>query len=556
MTVKEAARRRDFTINAMAVDLNTGQVLDPFGGLSDAQRGILRATDPRLFLQDPIRGLRGMQLLARKARKVDPATKQLIRQLAPLYSMVAKERVQEEFNKLLLKARKPSIGLHLLRQTGGLEWFPELAAQINAPQRPDYHAEGDVWTHMLLTVNQAARIRHCLPEEDRLAFMYAAMLHDIGKPLSTRLERAPPELYLTAYGHDKEGRVPAEAFMRRLTNDKNLITKVVGMVGLHMQPHHLARGDAKQAAYIRLAKKAEAEGIRLDMLGYLALADKAGSVGLGYVKIDPETCRPVKDATKEQIFTYAERFAKEENLLQPVVMGRDLRDAGLIPGREFTPALKAAFEAQTDHPRWRKKRLLALAVKEAKRLGAKSQTKKNPRSRWNSNDKQQVGVGAWVAGIKLDPRGRYHFSRTPIPAYYGTTRQEPDVKPKGLWYSCGDAWLDFAHMSMPSRLDDMNFVYRVFPGPHTLYIRTAKELDGFTSSFGVAPEWMPDWMPDSDTVFVDWPRVAQLYSGIEICPYIWSRRMDTKWYYPWDVASGCLWGPDGHNVELIARRGS
>lgn len=392
MSVKEAARRRDFTINAMALDIETGQLYNPFGGLEDLRAGVLRMTDPEKFVEDPLRALRGMQLLARKAKRVDPATMRVIRSLSPAFPTLSKERVFEEFNKLLLKAPKPSIGLEYLRKSGWIRWFPELEAQIGVPQRHEWHAEGDVWTHMLLTVNQAARIRHCLPEHtkpsqnDRLAYMYAAMLHDVGKPAKTRLERDPPELYLTAHGHDAAGRKPAKSFLKRLTNDNAFIERVESLVGEHMQPYNLAQAFAEQRkaaaeegdgrfvgfpAYVRLAKRLRSQGASLGLLGRVSQADKAGSLRPGepHRYLDPETCAPSWEHEPSDLLTEAYgRIEKTGVLKAKKVQGRDLEAHGYDGqklarrGIYLKPALDAAFQAQMDHPDWPKKRLLRIAL--------------------------------------------------------------------------------------------------------------------------------------------------------------------------------------------------
>ena len=150
MTVEAAALRRDFSINAMAIDLRTGKVIDPYGGLADLHAGVLRATDSHLFVQDPLRALRAMQLLARKAKTVDAETMRLIRSMADTFPELAAERVHEEWRKLLLKAERPSVGLEFLRESGWIKWFPELEALIGCGQHPEWHPEGDVWIHSCL----------------------------------------------------------------------------------------------------------------------------------------------------------------------------------------------------------------------------------------------------------------------------------------------------------------------------------------------------------------------------------------------------------------------
>jgi len=186
MSVEEAARRRDFTINSMAFDLGTGELLDPFGGKADLANGVLRATDGELFVQDPLRALRAMQLLARKCPHghVDPSTMNLIRGMVDSFPHLAKERVWEEFKKLLMKAERPSVGLEFLRDSGWIVHFPELADLIGCEQHPEWHPEGDVWIHSMHTVDSAAWVRDNadLPEGWAEAFMVGTLCHDVGKP--------------------------------------------------------------------------------------------------------------------------------------------------------------------------------------------------------------------------------------------------------------------------------------------------------------------------------------------------------------------------------------
>jgi tRNA nucleotidyltransferase (CCA-adding enzyme) len=431
MTPKEAAQRRDFTINAMGVDLSTGELLDPWNGMADLRRGVLRATDPRTFVEDPLRGLRAMQLLARKAKSVDAATMGLIQQLSSHYRELAKERVFEEFNKLLMKAKKPSVGLQFLRHSGWLRWFPELQAQIGVPQRHEWHSEGDVWNHMLLTVNQAARIRHCIPEEHRLAFMYGAMLHDVGKPATTRLEREPPEMYLTAHGHDVAGKEPAESFMRRLTDDKRLIAKVKALVGEHMQPYNLTQAEAGLPAYVRLTKRLREHGVDLPLLSRISQADKAGSLRPGepHKYLDPETCEPSWDHRPTKNLAWAHGEIERRGILKAKrVQGRDLLAMGYDPkklmkkGIFFKPALDAAFQAQMDHPDWSDEQLLSLAQQV---MEQQIKAKGNPsrkRKRKRRERSRRRGAGEVPAPMmRMSPWG------------FPSGRPDPDYVPRAPW---------------------------------------------------------------------------------------------------------------------------
>jgi tRNA nucleotidyltransferase (CCA-adding enzyme) len=324
MTAREAARRRDLTINALAVDLRTGRLLNFFGGLSDFHRGLLRVVDPETFVEDPLRVLRIAQLLPRKGKRVDSLTLSLCRLLVPEFQALSAERVLEEFRKLLLKPAKPAKGLRFLERCGWLRWFPELDALRRVPQNRRWHPEGSVWNHTLLVVNRAASVRDRVPEEWREAFMWAALLHDVGKAVTTRPD-------LTSPGHDESGCPLAQAFLERLRAPKGLTSQVVQLVRLHMRPGQLHQAGASEGAWRRLARQ-----VPLEVLGWLSWADSTSRPGF----------RKKDHGPSRRCFELAEKFASEP--AEPVVRGRDLLALGFRPGPQFGAALKAAFERQLD----------------------------------------------------------------------------------------------------------------------------------------------------------------------------------------------------------------
>jgi tRNA nucleotidyltransferase (CCA-adding enzyme) len=370
MTPREAARRRDFSMNSISLDLSTMEVVDPFGGVADLEDGILRATDPETFVEDPLRALRAMQLLARKAKVVDPATMDLIRGMSDTFPHLARERVHDEWCKLLLRAEKPSVGLEFLRESGWLKWFPELAEfadwsgwdlEENAPFRgdfdegcphnPEWHPEGNVWIHNCMVVDAAAKVRHLVDEEWRLAFMFGALLHDVGKTITTVLPRC------TAHAHDVRGEDLTRSFMARLTNDKTLTERVVALVVNHLQPFMLTSGGAKASAWKRLHKKMLN---RLDVLGWLSRSDWAG-------RPDRDPLAPSENGVEADHPASALCWGWHETLgvepISPIVMGRDLIAVGMDPGPHMGIALRAAFEAQIENPELGKQELLEQAVR-------------------------------------------------------------------------------------------------------------------------------------------------------------------------------------------------
>ena len=146
MSVEEAARRRDFTINAILFDPLSGEYVDPFNGRGDLDGRVLRAVDPETFVEDSLRVLRAAQFAARFALSLEPRTVALCR-VIPLDDLPS-ERIWGEIDKLLVRAHEPSRGLEALCELGVLpKLFPELEALVGCPQDPEHHPEGDVWTH-------------------------------------------------------------------------------------------------------------------------------------------------------------------------------------------------------------------------------------------------------------------------------------------------------------------------------------------------------------------------------------------------------------------------
>jgi tRNA nucleotidyltransferase (CCA-adding enzyme) len=214
-----AARRRDFTLNAIYLDPLRDQLEDPVGGIADLERRILRHTSPA-FAEDPLRVLRGMQLAARYEFAVDPVTVELCRRIQP--EDLARERIYDEWRKLLLLGRRPSLGLAFVRETGWLRYYPELEALTRCPQDPVWHPEGDVWTHTLHALDAFADERIGDDRED-LVVGLAVLCHDFGKPLTS--VRAGGGTRVRSPRHESAGEEPTRAFLARLTDQRDLINE-------------------------------------------------------------------------------------------------------------------------------------------------------------------------------------------------------------------------------------------------------------------------------------------------------------------------------------------
>lgn len=366
MTPKEAAKRRDLSINCLYWDPMTCQVIDHFGGLDDLIHGIIRATDPATYVDDPVRPLRAMQLLARKGKVVDEDLLHLVAEMTPTFEEIATERVYEEFRKLLMKSPQPSIGLQFLVNSGYIINFPELGAMVHTKENPEWHPEGTTWGHVMNVVDNAAKVREWmvgaeadellvpqgvdlprLPEDWTEAFMWAALLHDCGKPTVMEPDG-------TAHGHDKAAEPVVEAFLDKTMNGmKDLRSKILSLVTNHMQPFHLSHGTAKPKAWRKLHNK-----VRLDVLGWLSRCD--GTAGKNMNTIRPEREHLPSIACWSSFEDIGTAGAK----IPPVLMGRHLKDAGFNPGPQFGKALAAAYDAQLENPDLTVEELLDVAKRE------------------------------------------------------------------------------------------------------------------------------------------------------------------------------------------------
>ncbi len=335
LPLEEAARRRDFTVNALMLDPATGDLLDPWGGRRDLEARVLRAVDPATFGDDPLRALRAVQLAARFELRVDEATAALCASM-PLAEL-PRERVFGEIEKLLLKARRPSIGLALLAEWGMLPVVaPELVPLATTPQDPEWHPEGDVWTHTLQVVDEAASLLAGLEHDRprRLAVMLGALCHDLGKPPTTKLEDGR----VRSRGHEEAGLPPTTSLLDRWNvhtlSGYDVRGQVLALVAQHLKPGQLYddRERVSDGAIRRLARKVEA-----DLLYRVSRADCLGR--------RPGRFEPVA------MEWFRERVRQLDVALrppEPLLKGRDLLELGMRPGPQVGHVLQAVYELQLD----------------------------------------------------------------------------------------------------------------------------------------------------------------------------------------------------------------
>lgn len=260
MDTREAAKRRDFTINSLMADPLTGELIDHFNGLDDIKNRVLRVTDSERFKDDPLRVMRALQFVSRFGLKIDQETSLIIQETAPKLKELPKERLLEEWKKLLTKGSKPSLGLMAGLQLDIFkEIHPQLISLVNVPQDKKWHPEGDAWMHTLMAVDEAANICRSvnISEKNYFTIMLAVMCHDLGKATCSQ----EVDGKIVSYGHEKAGVVPAKDFLQSIGVDKESEERVVKLVANHMAPmlfydNEVVRGDkVTDTAIKKLASK-------------------------------------------------------------------------------------------------------------------------------------------------------------------------------------------------------------------------------------------------------------------------------------------------------------
>lgn len=315
-----AARRRDFTFNALMQDVLTGEIIDPFGGAEDLKNNILRHVCSETFAEDPLRVLRGAQFAARFGCCVAEETITLCRSMSLVH--LPRERIEGELKKALLKAAEPSRFFEILRQMDQLDiWFPELKALIGVPQNPRFHAEGDVWNHTMLMLDQAAKLRN--NTENPLGFMLAALTHDFGKAVCTEEING----VIHAYEHEILGLPLAETFLRRITTESKLISYALNLVKLHMKPNTLAAANASCKSTNKLYDQA------VDPVALICIAT---ADHLGRITQEP----PVS----YEAFLTSRLEHYRSCMALPCITGKDLIAAGCTPGDDFKEILGYAHK--------------------------------------------------------------------------------------------------------------------------------------------------------------------------------------------------------------------
>ena len=329
---KEAARRRDFTINAIGYDIESRKLLDPYGGVADLEQGVLRVVDATTFREDPLRVYRAVQFAARFSLGVDIETKQLCKEMvaAGMLEELPKERIWGEWQKFLLKAKKPSIAFELMREFSIIErYFQELDAIIGVKQDPSYHPEGDVWVHTMLSLDAMVELLKHEAISDtkmRLKLLLATLAHDLGKATTTELIDGR----IRSIGHEKVGVSLTKSLLYKLTSEHKFIESIPPLVAHHSKPIQLFLGGAKSAAIKRLACK-----VNIYELVLVAQADFLG--------------RTTKEAEcgEFEAGEWLLKRAKELNVVSKavdnIITGKDLIALGFKPSNRFSVILEDVY---------------------------------------------------------------------------------------------------------------------------------------------------------------------------------------------------------------------
>jgi len=355
MSVADAARRRDFTINAILQDPLTGELIDPFEGRLDLERKILRAVSADTFGEDSLRVLRASQFASRFQFDIDRDTIELCRTID--LSDLPAERIWGEFEKLLLQSPHPSVGLEWLRKLGVLEkLFPEIQSLIGVPQDPEWHPEGDVFVHTLLAVDRARELIDDLSYPRQVTVMLATLAHDFGKPATTEMIDGR----LRSRGHEEAGVPLAESFLDRINvhtiDGYNVRGQVIALVREHLKPGEFYKkcDEVGDGAFRRLARRCEP-----DLLYRVAKAD---SLGRNAEWVPREKWYGAE--AQEWFLQRTKELEVQQRPPAPLLLGRHLLELGVEPGPRIGEIVRAVYEMQLDG----RVQTLDQAIAEARRL--------------------------------------------------------------------------------------------------------------------------------------------------------------------------------------------
>lgn len=329
MTSEEAARRRDFTVNAILYDPLTGETVDPYDGEQDLKRRMLRVVAADTFVEDSLRVLRAVQLAARFEMTIDPRTVELCRTID--LSDLPRERIWGEIEKLLTLAEHPSIGLQAALDLGVLDkLFPEIRA-LAGYQSED--AASDSFQHTKLALDEAAKEARDLSKPHRVAVMLATLCHDLGKPLATKIADGPSSSSNRDHAAVEQTRSVLNTLGLYGVGGYDVRAQVLSLVREQLKPgeFYQARENSTDGDFRRLAQRVDIE--------LLYRVAKSCAVTHG-----PATSTIAEDWFIER----ARALGVEHGPPAPVLQGRHMIEAGYEPGPQMGRLLREVYELQLD----------------------------------------------------------------------------------------------------------------------------------------------------------------------------------------------------------------
>ncbi len=336
MTFKEAASRRDFTINSMGCDKD-GEIVDPFGGIEDLKRKVLKATSGH-FKEDALRVLRAMQFAARFEMEMDTDTTFMCQDMFDGFRALPKERLWTEWEKICHKARNFSYAIDTLKRAGWLVLFHEIGDMDLLPQDPSWHPEGDCLAHTIHVVNAAINIanRENLVGDERTILIMAAICHDMGKVSTTTKNE---EGRWVAPGHAEAGVPVAKSFLNSINAPNAIIDPVLVLVKEHMAHVGALKSQGEDVVTDRMVRRLANRlkpHTNVKMWGWIVEADHSGRPPL-----------PASSPVLEWL-RIADELAIKESAPKPLVKGDHLLAIGYKQGKEMGDILRSLFERQLD----------------------------------------------------------------------------------------------------------------------------------------------------------------------------------------------------------------
>jgi len=332
--------------------------VDPYNGRQDLTNKILRHTSDA-FAEDPLRVLRGMQFASRFGFDIAPETAELAQSIREEFQHLPKERIYEEFKKLVTKGIEPGKALDFLYTTGWSANFPEIHDLKDTPQDSEWHPEGSVDVHTAHVMNEAARIadRENLSPEQREVLIYAALAHDFAKPETTAVTNKKGKDRITSHGHEEKGGPKARAFLESIGAPKKVIDQVVPLVEYHLAHIHHSN-TSKQDSFV-LPDEAKTMIEKANELG--VFEDKAQDLLQGrdimvYTKKGGPIIGQILKEHRKMILDHDPRMKNRETALEwlqnrmqrevALINGYDVVENTNLKGRDIKDMLDEAWKAQ------------------------------------------------------------------------------------------------------------------------------------------------------------------------------------------------------------------